>query len=187
MKSIIEMNTLPRDRFMGWQFRIEEIDSADEAQTRDLARHHFLIALHEYIGEIRSALAKHGHFVKMPKAERHVIDAQDVLDAARAVFGSFKIMDRLEPAEKAVEKLAGGSLPPDLREVQRQYWQVLHDAEGLRQRFYSPTISPAERLSIDLSEDLGPRCEELQRLLTAFYEIARARYGLPEIKIWGRQ
>jgi uncharacterized protein (DUF2267 family) len=180
-KSLIEINTLPRDPSTGWQFRLDEVQAADGGRTKFLAGHHFSRALDQELhGGIRRAIEGQSEFAKMPKAELKAVGTQRARDAETAVFLSFRIMDRLEPGIAAIQKSAGGDLPRDLREIWQQIWQTLEKADEVRKRFYAVNSS-AERLSIDLSEEIGPLCDELQSLIVALYNIARARYGLPEL------
>ena len=172
-QSIVEMNTLSHAMW-GWQTRLDEIEAADSEGTRFFAWHHFFRSLDQEIPSIRFALATYKNFMGMPNAERKAVGTKEVRNVAEAVFRCFVIMDRLEPGIVAIEKLAGGDLPNDLRVLRQQIWRVLEKAATVQQKFHSAHSS-------DLSKEIGPMCDELQNHIVAFYVISRARYGLAEL------
>ena len=185
MKSIVQLNTFPRARHKSWQVRIDGVDAADDAGTQDLARHHFLIALAHRFDDIRFALDYQSELSKVSDREQRSGRRREAAQAADGAFQSFVIWDRLGPGIAAITKVAGGELPADLDEVRLRMWGILEDVDAVQENFYS--MRAAQRRTVDLSEELRPLCDELEKLTLAFYEMARARYGLPEMKIWGRQ
>jgi hypothetical protein len=164
---------------------MQEVCAADEERARDLARHHFLIAQRYIIDDIRSSLAEHARYTAMSPAELKLAGARNLGNAADAAFRAFRVMDRIEPAIAAVQKIAGGKLVPDLEKARQQIWQIIENVDAVRQKFYT-TSRGTERQTVDLSRELGPLCETLHDRIIGFYRIARGLYKLPEMIIDGR-
>jgi hypothetical protein len=164
---------------------MNEVRGADDERARELARHHLLIAQRYIIDDIRSSIAEHARYAAMSPAEIKLAGARTWGNAAECAFRSFRVMDRLEPAFAAVQKIASGKLVPDLEDIQRKIWQVLENVDSTRERFYA-TPRGAARQSVDLSRELAPMGDTLSDLIVSFYRIARELYNLPEMKIDGR-
>jgi hypothetical protein len=173
MNAIIEMNTLSH-AWCGWQTRLAEVRAADSDGAKFLAWHHFLQALDREIPSIREALATYESFVRMSNAERRAVGRKGARDIEKAVFRCFIIMDRVEPGIAAVEKLAGGDLPRDLRNLRQQIWRTLEKADVVQQNFYSGYCP-------DLSDAIRLLCDELENHIIAFYTVAKGLYNLPEL------
>lgn len=184
MTSIVELNTLSCNPFTGWHWRMNEARFADDERARDIAQHHFLIAQRYIIGDIRSAIEEHAEYAAMTPAELKLAGARKLGNAADAAFRSFRIMDRLDPAFAAVQKVAGGKLASDLEEARRQVWQVLEAVEAVRKRFYATARGP-ERQAFNLANELGPLCDTVHERIVAAYRIARELYKLSEMVIDG--
>lgn len=184
-KSIVGLNTLSCNPFTGWRWRMSEVSAADDERARELARHHFLIAQRYIIAYIRRCLAEHARYAAMSPAELKLAGARGLGNAAESAFRAFRVMDRLEPAIAAVQKIAGGKLVPYLDKVRQQIWQIIENADVVRQKFYALPRG-TERQAFNLSRELGPLCDALQDRIVVFYRVARRLYKLPEMKIDGR-
>lgn len=184
-QSIVDLNTLARNPFTGWQWRMDEVCSADDESARDLARHHFLIAQRYIIDDIRSALAEHARYAAMSPGELKLAGARRLGNAADSAFRAFRVMDRIDPAIAAVQKIAGGKLVPYLDKVRQQIWRLIENVDAVRKKFYALPRG-AERQAVDLSRELGPLCDALHDRIVVFYRVARRLYKLPEMEIDGQ-
>ena len=186
MKSILAINKPPRNRRTDWNHRIEAIRAVDDAEAKELARHHFLLAQVDCIGDLKRGITDQSKFAKMSKAELKMVGKWQAHNAVNRVFGSCRVMQRFQPGLLAITKLAGGVLPSDLREIEQKIWRTLGQMEEVRRRYYSYN-SPAARLTIDLSSEMRPLCDELYNQIVAIYALAQSRYDLPDIEIGGAQ
>jgi hypothetical protein len=179
MKSIRQINTLPRERSKGWQSRLDEIHAASEAEAKDFARHHFTITVNQKLEDMRRALETQTYFAKMSTRELKAVGIWQSSNATGNVFGSWLVMDRLGPGFAAVRKIAGGFFPSELDAIIQTIWDTLDRVEDIRQRHY--LVPAADRHFKDLSGEIEPLCEEFKRCVMAFYAAAKSRYDLPKL------
>lgn len=179
-KSIREVNTLPRDRYMGWQTRLNEVKAADVPAMKELACHHFSRALDQKMYGVRRALENQASFAKTSKRDLKVAGKWQSSNAIGNVFGSWLVMDRLDPGIAAIRKLAGGVLPPELESIIQCIWRTLDRVETVRRRYFS-THPATQRHFVDLSDEIWPLCDELETAIRAFYARAKCLYGLDDL------
>lgn len=181
--SIVERNAPIHKSHGGWQSRIDEVHAANAARTKEIAIHHTSRFVDENLDDIKRALEDQSRYANMSIRQSKALDRgrEHAHDAARRVFRSWMVMQRVRPAVEAITKLAGGVLPLDLQEIYPEIWRVLERVDEIRRWFYSSAHTADERLRIDLSLELLPLCDEMEALVLKLYVLAKPRYDLPDL------